>query len=70
MTGARRGATAAGGLVKEPNRYRTVSGALQAAEGTGDKKKAAFFATRIVEQTAAADSARPEVAQARRVLGK
>ncbi len=57
-------------LVKEPNRYRAFAGALQAAEGAGDKQKAAVFATRVVEQTAAADSARPEVAQARRVLGK
>jgi hypothetical protein len=57
-------------LVKEPNRYRAVAGALQAAEMAGDKKKAAVFATRVIEQTAAADSARPEIAQARRVLGK
>jgi hypothetical protein len=57
-------------LVKEPNRYRAFAGALQAAEGVGDRTKAALFATRIVEQTAAADTARPEVAQARRTLGK
>jgi hypothetical protein len=57
-------------LVKEPNRYRAFAGALQAADGAGDKKKAAFFAARIVEQTATADTARPEVAQARHVLGK
>ena len=57
-------------LVKEPNRYRAVAGALQAAESAGDKSKATLYATRIVEQTATADSARPEIAQARRVLGK
>ncbi len=57
-------------LVKEPNRYRAVAGALQAAAMAGDKKKIAVFATRVIEQTAAAESARPEIAQARRVLGK
>ena len=57
-------------LVKEPNRYRAYAGAMQAAERTGDAKKATLFATRVVEQTDAADSARPEIAQARRVLGK
>jgi hypothetical protein len=57
-------------LVKEPNRYRALAGALQAAERTGDTKKTAFFAGRIVDQTAAADSPRPEIAQARRVIGR
>jgi hypothetical protein len=57
-------------LAKEPNRYRTLAGALQAAEGAGDAKKASLFAARIVEQTATADSPRPEIAQARRVVGK
>jgi hypothetical protein len=43
---------------------------MQAAEQTRDTKKATMFATRIVEQTAGADSARPEIAQAQKVLGK
>jgi hypothetical protein len=57
-------------LTKEPNRYRAFAGAMQAAERAGDTKKAAVFAERLVEQTGAADSARPEIAQARRVLGR
>jgi hypothetical protein len=57
-------------LTREPNRYRAVAGAMQAAERAGDAKKAAAFAERVVDQTSAADSPRPEVAQARRVLGK
>ena len=57
-------------LAKEPNRYRTFAGAMQAAERGGDAKKAAAFAERLVEQTSAADSPRPEIAQARRVLGR
>jgi tetratricopeptide (TPR) repeat protein len=55
-------------LTKEPNRYRAFAGAMQAAEKTGDAKKTAFFAERLLEQTAAADSQRPEMAQARKVL--
>lgn len=57
-------------LTKEPNRYRAFAGGMQAAERAGDRKKAAFFAERLLEQTAAADTQRPEMAQARRVLGR
>jgi hypothetical protein len=57
-------------LTREPNRYRAIAGAMQAAERAGDSKKAAAFADRVVDQTSAADSQRPEIAQARRVLGK
>src|SRR4030095_12261384 len=59
-----------GVLAKEPNRYRAFAGAMQAAERTRDTGKATTFATRIVEQTASADSARPEIEQARKMLGK
>jgi hypothetical protein len=57
-------------LTREPNRYRAVAGAMQAAERAGDATKAAAFAERVVDQTSTADSQRPEIAQARRVLGK
>jgi hypothetical protein len=57
-------------LTREPNRYRAFAGAMQAAERAGDKKKAVFFAERVVELTASADSARPEITEARRVLGR
>jgi hypothetical protein len=57
-------------LVKEPNRYRTFTGAMQSAERAGDAKKAAVFAQRVIEQTSSADSPRPEIAQARRMLGR
>jgi hypothetical protein len=57
-------------LTREPHRYRAVAGAMQAAERAGDMKKAAAFAERLIDQTSAADSQRPEVAQARRVLSK
>jgi hypothetical protein len=57
-------------LAKEPNRYRAVAGAMQAAERAGDTKKTAAFAERVIEQTGAADSPRPEITQARKVLGR
>ena len=57
-------------LAKEPNRYRAFAGAMQAAERAGDAKKTAVFAERLLEQTAAADTQRPEMAQARKVLGR
>ena len=57
-------------LGKEPNRYRAIAGAMQAADRKGDAKKAAVYAERVIEQTGAADGARPEIAQARRVLGR
>jgi hypothetical protein len=57
-------------LTKEPNRFRAFAGAMQAAERAGDAKKAAFFAERVLEQTASADTVRPEIAQARRLLGR
>jgi hypothetical protein len=57
-------------LIKEPNRYRAFAGAMQAAERAGDARRAAFFAERVVEQTSAADSARPEIAHARTLLGR
>jgi Tfp pilus assembly protein PilF len=56
-------------LVKEPNRYRAFAGAAKAAEKAGDAKKAAYYSARLVEQTASADTARPALAQAKRVLG-
>jgi hypothetical protein len=56
-------------LAKEPNRYRAFAGAAQAAARAGDAKKAAYYSARVVELTDNADSPRPEVAQAKRVLG-
>jgi tetratricopeptide (TPR) repeat protein len=56
-------------LAKEPNRYRAFAGAAQAAQRTGDAKKAAYYSARVIELSASADSARPELAQAKRVLG-
>jgi hypothetical protein len=56
-------------IAKEPNRLGPTTGAAQAASKAGDAKKAAYHAKRVVALTATADSARPEIVQAKRVLG-
>jgi hypothetical protein len=56
-------------LAKEPNRYRALAGALQAAERAADTAKAKRLAAQLLDQTAAADSPRPEVDVARRLAG-
>jgi tetratricopeptide (TPR) repeat protein len=56
-------------LQKEPNRYRAFAGAARAAGKAGDTNKAAYYSARVLELTTTADSARPEMAQAKRVLG-
>lgn len=56
-------------LDKEPNRYRAWAGAAQAAQKSGDMKKAAYFSARLVDQTMEADSPRAEIASAKRMIG-
>jgi hypothetical protein len=56
-------------IAKEPNRLGPTTGAAQAAKKAGEAKKAAYHAKRVVALTATSDSARPEIAQAKRVLG-
>jgi hypothetical protein len=56
-------------ISREPNRLGPTAGAAQAAQKAGDAEKAAHYAARVVELTAAADTARPEFAQAKRILG-
>jgi hypothetical protein len=56
-------------IAKEPNRLGPTAGAAQAAQKAGDSKKAAYYSARVVDLTAAADTARPEFAQAKRLLG-
>jgi len=56
-------------LVREPNRARAFAGAAQAAQRADDAKNAAYYSARLVEVMEGADSPRPEVAQAKRVIG-
>ncbi len=56
-------------IEKEPNRYRTWVGAAQAAQKSGDIKKAAYYSARLVDQTMNADTQRAEIASAKRMIG-
>ena len=53
--------------LREPNRYRGLYGAGQAAAQSGQREKARFYYSRLVEQAGGGD-ARPETESARRYL--
>ena len=57
-------------LEHDPNRLRAFAGASRAAQLAGDRKKAADYATRLVELTKEADSPLAEVASAKQLLGR
>jgi pimeloyl-ACP methyl ester carboxylesterase/tetratricopeptide (TPR) repeat protein len=57
-------------LERDPNRLRAFAGASRAAQLAGDGKKAADYATRVVELTKEADSPLAEVAYAKQLLGR
>jgi hypothetical protein len=57
-------------LEREPNRLRAFAGATRAAQGAGNKEKAARYAAKLVEQTQTADTALEEVARAKQLIGK
>ena len=52
-------------LHKEPNRYRALAGAMEAAEQAGDAKKARLHAAHLMKQAANADSQRPSLQTAK-----
>jgi len=54
-------------LLKEPNRYRAVAGAAEAAEAAGEHAKARRHAVHLVEQAADADVERSTIERARRI---
>jgi hypothetical protein len=53
---------------REPNRYRTLAGAAEAAEKAGERAKAARYYAQLAELTEAADTMRPEIESARRFV--
>jgi hypothetical protein len=56
-------------LAKEPNRFRTVAGAMDAAAKSGDTAKAGHYAAMLVRICAKADGpARPELTKARALV--
>jgi predicted Zn-dependent protease len=56
--------------VREPNRFRGYYGAARAAEAAGDRKKAALYYGKLIDLAKHADSARPEIAQAKAFVAK
>ncbi|MBI3050525.1 MAG: hypothetical protein HYY76_19695 [Acidobacteria bacterium] len=57
-------------MKKEPNRFRGVYGAAQAAEAAGDRGKAKTYYNRLLEMTRDADTDRPELTIARKFAGR
>ncbi len=57
-------------MKKEPNRLRATAGAALAAERSGDAARARDLHARVLEIAADADTPLPEVAQAKRFLGR
>ncbi len=57
-------------LAKEPNRLRATAGAALAAERSGNTQKAREHYGKVLELAASADTPRPEVANAKRFLGR
>jgi tetratricopeptide (TPR) repeat protein len=54
-------------LAKEPNRFRAVAGAMEAADKAGDMKAARAHAAHLLEQAASADSKRAALQLAERI---
>ena len=57
-------------LERDPNRLRTYVGAARAAERSGERKKAAEYAKRVLELTQAADTPLAEITLAKELLAR
>jgi tetratricopeptide (TPR) repeat protein len=55
---------------REPNRFRGLYGAAQAAEAAGDQQKARDYFAKLVALTKNADAQRPELARAKAYLAQ
>jgi hypothetical protein len=56
-------------MTKEPNRYRTLAGAMAAAQGAGEPSKALSAANALLKLGNEADSQRATLEQARQIAG-
>ena len=54
-------------LIKEPNRYRAIAGAMEAANQAKDVERARAHAAHLVKQAATADSQRPSLHTAKQL---
>ena len=55
---------------REPNRFRGYAGAARAAEASGERTKAAEYYRKLLALAKNADSARPEIAQAKTFVAR
>jgi hypothetical protein len=56
-------------MAKEPNRYRTLAGAMAAARGAGAQAKARSMAAALVKLGDGADTQRATLQQAKQLAG-
>ena len=56
-------------MKKEPNRFRGIYGAARAAELSGDRAKSRTYYQQLLEIAKEADTERPELVQARKMVG-
>ena len=56
-------------MAKEPNRYRTLAGAMAAAQGAGEQAKANTLAVELRKLGSDADSERDSLQQAKQLAG-
>jgi hypothetical protein len=54
-------------MTKEPNRYRTLAGAMAAAQGAGEQSKALSLANALLKLGSEADSQRATLQQAQQI---
>ena len=57
-------------MKKEPNRFRSTYGGAKAAMMAGDKAKAATYYKQLLDLAKEADTERPEIAEARKFVGR
>src|SRR5205085_6699713 len=55
---------------ENPNRYRGLYGAARAAEAAGERARAAAYFEKLVALASKADTARPEIAEAKAALAR
>jgi hypothetical protein len=57
-------------MKKEPNRFRGIYGGARAAQLAGDKAKAATYYKQLLDLAKEADTERPEIAEAKKAVGR
>ena len=55
-------------MAKEPGRYRSLAGAMSAADQSGDAAKAKKYASQLLQLAKSASPGRPEIDKARQLI--